>query len=148
VVVASVHWGGNWGYAVPADHRRFARHLVDRAGVDLVHGHSSHHPRPLEVYEDRLILYGCGDFLNDYEGIRLYERYRGDLVLMYFPKIDPSTGKLLDLQMSPLRIRRFRLERAPFEDVEWLRETLDRECRRFGNRVSRTDEGRLALRGS
>jgi poly-gamma-glutamate synthesis protein (capsule biosynthesis protein) len=67
---------------------------------------------------------------------------------MYFPKIDPSTGKLLDLQMSPLRIRRFRLERAPFEDVEWLRETLDRECRRFGNRVSRTDEGRLALRGS
>jgi len=32
----------------------------------------------------RLILYGCGDFLNDYEGIRGYEEYRGDLALMYF----------------------------------------------------------------
>jgi poly-gamma-glutamate synthesis protein (capsule biosynthesis protein) len=145
VVVASVHWGGNWGYEVSADHRRFARLLVDRAGVDLVHGHSSHHPRPLEVYEDRLILYGCGDFLNDYEGIRLYERYRGDLVLMYFPKIDPSTGKLLELEITPLRIRRFRLERSPPEDLEWLHETLNREYQRFGSRVSRTDDGRLVL---
>jgi hypothetical protein len=25
--------------------------------------------RPFEVYRDRLILYGCGDLLNDYEGI-------------------------------------------------------------------------------
>jgi poly-gamma-glutamate synthesis protein (capsule biosynthesis protein) len=24
-------------------------------------GHSSHHPRPIKVYRDRLILYGCGD---------------------------------------------------------------------------------------
>jgi poly-gamma-glutamate synthesis protein (capsule biosynthesis protein) len=113
--------------------------------VDLVHGHSSHHPRPLEVYEDRLILYGCGDFLNDYEGIGLYRRYRHDLVIMYFPTIDPSTGRLLELQMTPLRIRRFRLERPSLEDLEWLHETLNREYQRFGRRVSRTDEGRLVL---
>ena len=38
----------------------------------------------IEVYQDRLILYGCGDFLNDYEGIGGYEHYRSDLGLMYF----------------------------------------------------------------
>jgi poly-gamma-glutamate capsule biosynthesis protein CapA/YwtB (metallophosphatase superfamily) len=30
----------------------------------------------IEGYRDRLILYGCGDFLNDYEGIKGYEEFR------------------------------------------------------------------------
>ena len=33
----------------------------------------------------KLILYGCGDFINDYEGISGNEEYRGDLALMYIP---------------------------------------------------------------
>jgi len=82
IVIASIHWGGNWGYGVEPEQRAFAHGLIDAAGVDLVHGHSSHHPRGIEVHRERLILYGCGDFLNDYEGIRGYERYRGDLTLM------------------------------------------------------------------
>jgi poly-gamma-glutamate synthesis protein (capsule biosynthesis protein) len=47
--------------------------------------------------------------------------------------------------MTPLRMRRFRLERPPAADVEWLRATLDRECRRLGAAVERTAEGRLRL---
>jgi poly-gamma-glutamate synthesis protein (capsule biosynthesis protein) len=72
VTVASIHWGTNWGYEVPGAHVRFAHRLIDGA-VDVVHGHSSHHPRPIEVYRNRLILYGCGDFINDYEGILGHE---------------------------------------------------------------------------
>lgn len=144
VVVASIHWGGNWGYRIPGGHRRFAHRLVDLAGVDLVHGHSSHHPRALEVYRDRLVLYGCGDFLTDYEGIRGHEAFRGDLVLMYFPELDP-TGRLLSLEMTPLRTRRLRLERPPPEDLEWLHATMDREAGRFGGEVSLTDRGGLVL---
>jgi len=44
LVIASLHWGGNWGYAVPHSRRAFAHRLIDEAGVDIVHGHSSHHP--------------------------------------------------------------------------------------------------------
>jgi len=29
-------------------------------------------------FTDRLILYGCGDFIDDYEGISGYERHRDD----------------------------------------------------------------------
>jgi poly-gamma-glutamate synthesis protein (capsule biosynthesis protein) len=65
VVVVSLHWGGNWEYEVPAEQRAFARALVEEAGVDVVHGHSSHHIKGIEVHRERLILYGCGDFLND-----------------------------------------------------------------------------------
>ncbi len=144
VAVASVHWGSNWGYDVPAEHRRFAHALVEQAGFDVVHGHSSHHPRPIEIRDDRPILYGCGDFLNDYEGIAGYEEFRGDLVLMYFVTIEPATGRTVRLRMVPLRIRRFRLEAAPDADAEWLRKTLDQECRRFGRRVVR-NAGVLAL---
>ncbi|HEX6201320.1 MAG TPA: CapA family protein, partial [Thermoanaerobaculia bacterium] len=43
LVVASIHQGGNWGYPVPAAERRLAHALIDRAGVAVVHGHSSHH---------------------------------------------------------------------------------------------------------
>src|SRR5690606_16074270 len=136
VVVASIHWGANWGYGIPREHRRFAHALVDDAGVDVVHGHSSHHPKAIEVYRGRPILYGCGDFINDYEGIRGYEEFRGELALMYFPTLDADTGRLVRLEMAPLRMRRFRLEHAAAQDREWLRATLDRECQRFGARVA------------
>ena len=82
VVVMSIHWGPNWGFEIPEEHRRFA--LIDNAGVSIVHGHSSHHPIAIEVYRNRLILYGCGDFLNDYEGISGYEEFLDDLTLRYF----------------------------------------------------------------
>jgi hypothetical protein len=54
----------------------------------------------MEVYHSRLILYGCGDFINDYEGIRGYEEYRDDLALMYFADIEPTTGILLRSRSS------------------------------------------------
>ncbi|MFW5947223.1 MAG: CapA family protein, partial [Gemmatimonadota bacterium] len=84
-VVVSIHWGPNWGYDVPRRHREFAHRLVDAGAADVIHGHSSHHPMGIEIYRDRPILYGAGDFLNDYEGIRGREKYRGELALMYFP---------------------------------------------------------------
>ncbi|MFE0256376.1 CapA family protein [Streptomyces sp. NPDC059010] len=125
IVVVSVHWGSNWGYLVPREQRRFAHALVD-GGADVVHGHSSHHPRPVELYRGRLILHGCGDFIDDYEGIPGYEPYRDDLRIAYFVTVASDTGTLTDLRMAPLLARRMRLEPAPPEDRAWLRDTLDR----------------------
>jgi poly-gamma-glutamate synthesis protein (capsule biosynthesis protein) len=145
-VVFSVHWGGNWGYAIAPERRRFAHRLVDTAGVDLVHGHSSHHPQAVEVHRDRLVLYGCGDFLNDYEGIAGHDDYRGELGLMYFPRLEASTGKLLALDLVPTRIRKLRLERAAGADRDWLRQRLRREYARFGASVEAGGDGAFALR--
>ena len=137
-VVVSIHWGGNWGYEIPDEQRAFAHALIDRGAVDLIHGHSSHHPKAFEVHRGRLILYGCGDFLNDYEGITGHERFRGELSLAYLPTL--RDGRLTALRMLPFRIRRFRLERAPDEAIDWLAETMDREAGRFGGRVDRAGE--------
>jgi poly-gamma-glutamate synthesis protein (capsule biosynthesis protein) len=144
VVVASIHWGSNWGYSIPRPHRVFAHRLIDLGAADVVHGHSSHHPRPMEVHEGRLILYGCGDFLNDYEGISGHEEYRSDLVLAYYVTLDRE-GRLVRLEMTPFRTRQFRLERASRRDAVWVRATLDREGRKLGTRVELAHDGTLVL---
>lgn len=145
VVVLSINRGDNWGYDVPEDRRRFARALVDRCGTDVVHGHSSHHPRGLELHAGRPILYGVGDLLNDYEGISGHERYRGELTLLHLPTLEPGSGALTHVELKPMRIRRFRLERAPEADAARLRDRLDREGRAFGTRVRDGSAGRLVV---
>ena len=99
----------------------------------------------IEVYHGRLILYGCGDFLNDYEGITGYEEFLDGLTLMYFASVDHASADLTGLEMVPLRIRRFQLAPASSQDTDWLLRTLDAECRRFGARVLLRPDGRLAL---
>jgi poly-gamma-glutamate capsule biosynthesis protein CapA/YwtB (metallophosphatase superfamily) len=144
LIVASIHWGSNWGYDISRAQRRFAHALIEKANVSIVHGHSSHHPKAIEVYRDRLILYGCGDFLNDYEGIGGYEEFRGDLVLMYFADLEP-TGSLATVDVIPLQIRRFHLVRPSDQDVARMQQTLDRESRPFGVSVTAGSGGRLSL---
>jgi poly-gamma-glutamate capsule biosynthesis protein CapA/YwtB (metallophosphatase superfamily) len=141
-VVASIHWGGNWGYEIADEQREFAHRLIDLAQVDVVHGHSSHHPKGIEVYKGKPILYGCGDFLNDYEGIQGHEEFRTDLALMYFVTLDLATGDLVSLIMTPMQIRRFRLNDAQPDDVLWLQQVLDRESRPLGAKVELIDQGR------
>lgn len=143
LVIASLHWGGNWGYTVSRAQRDFAHGLIDSAGVDVVHGHSSHHVKGMEVYRDRPILYGCGDFLNDYEGIAGYEEFRGELALMYFPSMED--GRLVRFTLTPTQTRCLQIRRAPEVGLRWLMATLNRESNRFGTRVTRLDAERLQV---
>jgi poly-gamma-glutamate synthesis protein (capsule biosynthesis protein) len=145
VVVASMHWGSNWGFGIPREQRTFARRLIDVAGVDVVHGHSSHHVKGIEVHRDRLILYGCGDFLTDYEGISGYDEFRDDLGLMYFPTLDVASGRLVRVALTSTQIRRFRVNRASEAGTQWLLDTLNREGRGLGTRVHAQADGTFLL---
>lgn len=145
IVIASIHWGGNWGFEVPGEQIKFAHRLIDDAGVDVVHGHSSHHVKGIEVYRDRLILHGSGDLITDYEGISGKAAFRGELGLMYFPRIDPTSGKLDALRMQPTKMQRLQLRRPPTKDIAWLEKTLNREGRPFGTKVRLGDDGMFHL---
>ncbi|RZF24542.1 CapA family protein [Paraburkholderia sp. UYCP14C] len=137
VVVISLHWGGNWGFGVSSMARAFARRLVDEGAADVIHGHSSHHIQGIEIYHGKPVLYGCGDFLNDYEGIPGHESYRPDLTLMYFPVVNPASGNLVEFTAVPMQIRHFRTGRAPDDGASWLHATLSRESSRYGVDVKR-----------
>jgi len=145
LAIVSIHWGGNWGYPIPAERIAFAHGLVDVAGIDIVHGHSTHHAKAVEIYRGRPILYGCGDFLNDYEGIRRGEKYRGDLALMYLLTFRGATPALVEAAAVPFQIRNFRLNRASSADAAWLRDMLDREGQRLQTRAQWGPDGTLNL---
>ena len=144
IIVVSVPWGGNWGYRVPHDQTEFAHRLIEDAGVDVVHGHSSHHAKAIEVYEGRLILYGCGDFITDYEGIGGHERYRGDLSNMYFVDLAAS-GELAGLIVCPMRMHRFQVRRCGPDDADWMAKRLTAEGEKFNTRVVADAGGDLSL---
>ncbi|KAL1917105.1 uncharacterized protein VTP21DRAFT_5303 [Calcarisporiella thermophila] len=147
IVVFSIHWGSNWGFEIEAYHRNFARELIDTAGVDLIHGHSSHHIKGIEVYKGKLIVYGAGDFIDDYEGIEGYEEYRDDLGLMYFPSVDQVTGHVTELLLIPTRICHLKVNRATSsEDLDWIEKTLNREGAELGTSVHRTESGTFRLK--
>ncbi|MCW8196751.1 CapA family protein [Proteobacteria bacterium 005FR1] len=143
LVVVSIHWGGNWGYQILESQRRFARALVD-AGADLVHGHSSHHPIGMELYRGRLICYGCGDFVNDYEGIRGYEAFRAHLSLMYFLNLE-ADGAMRRLDIAPMQTKKLRLCHAEEADLKWIAAVLQRESHDYGLQLALKQAGSTTL---
>ena len=144
IIVVSIHWGENWGYEIPSEQISFAHRLIE-GGVDLLHGHSSHHVKAVEVYRKKLVLYGCGDFLTDYEGISGSNKFRGDLGLMYLAQIEPSQGQLLALRIVPVQSRRFRLECASPTDAQWLCRVFNDLGRPFGTEVRIEKDHSLVL---
>jgi poly-gamma-glutamate synthesis protein (capsule biosynthesis protein) len=144
LVIASIHWGSNWGYDVPSKQLAFAHSLIEE-GVAIVYGHSSHHVKGIEVFKDRLILYGCGDFLTDYEGISGYEEFRGDLALMYFVELDSQTGQLVSARLVPMQMRRFHLERILAPDARWLCDLLKSLGARFRTQVRLAEDSSIML---
>ena len=139
-VVVSLHWGANWVPVVPEQHRWLARQLIELAGVDVVFGHSSHHPLPLELYRGRLILYGCGDLINDTEGLPAHGPWRSDLVCLYGLELERDSGRLQALELHPFQLRGFQLQQANSADRALLERQMGLEslqpswrCQRHGS---------------
>jgi len=144
LLIASIHWDSNWGYEIPREQIAFAHRLIEE-GVAIVHGHSSHHVKAVEVFKSRLILYGCGDFLTDYEGISGYEEFRGDLALMYLIDLDARCGELTSARLVPMRMRRFRLEHVLATDTAWLCDRLNSLGKPFGTETRLTENNSMSL---
>jgi poly-gamma-glutamate capsule biosynthesis protein CapA/YwtB (metallophosphatase superfamily) len=147
LIVASIHWGSNWGYEIARDQITFAHRLIEE-GIAVVHGHSSHHVKAIEVFKKRLILYGCGDFVTDYEGISGYEMFRGDLALMYLIELDSRSGEFVAARLVPMRMRRFRLERTSAADAAWLCNRLNEFGKPFKTGVRLDQDSSLTLERS
>ncbi len=129
--IISIHWGGNWIEQIPLQHQSFAHELIDTVGVNLIHGHSSHHPIGIELYKNTPILYGCGDLINDYEGITNYKEFNSNLSLMYFLEFDTTELRLKQLELIPFERKKFKLIYANDEDCLWLLNALQKQSTPF-----------------
>jgi len=141
--IASIHWGPNWGYDIAVADMALARALIDHAGIDIVHGHSSHHPKQIALHRGRPIFFGCGDLINDYEGISDYDRFGPRLAALYALTIEGASVR--DIHILPFRMRRFRLERASAEDTRFLTDTINRHSQALGTMWMPAADGMLRL---
>lgn len=129
--IVSIHWGDNWVYQIPSQHQTFAHKLIDTIGVNLIHGHSSHHPIGIELYKNTPILYGCGDLINDYEGITNLHEFKNNLSLMYFLDFDRRLMKIKQLDLVPLKIEQFKLNYASDKECQLLLNILHQQSSVF-----------------
>jgi len=106
LLIVSAHWGGNWGFDVPDEHRVFAHALID-AGADAVYGHSPHVARGVEVYRGRPIMYGAGDFIDDYA---VDQFARNDQSFVFLLETDNAVPD--ELRLYPTVIIDFQARRA------------------------------------
>jgi len=124
VVIASLHWGDNWVSEVPEAHRALARLLVDRAGVDVIHGHSAHHLQPAEIHNGKLILYDCGDLIDDYAATAGPPEYRHHMGALFFADVDRETGRAVNFFATPVRRANYRLQSCDAATSQWVQNTL------------------------
>ncbi|KAJ5492435.1 Capsule synthesis protein CapA [Penicillium expansum] len=124
--IFSVHWGPNYAWQPDGRITSLAHFLVDECGVDIVHGHSSHHVQGVEVYHGKLVIYGCGDFVDDYA---LNEEYRNDLGALWRVVVREKSGGGLGLErleIFPTRVERFKAVLLDSKDADhaWVRRRI------------------------
>lgn len=146
--VFSVHWGPNYAWEPSEEIRSLAHFLIDECGIDVIHGHSSHHIQGVEIYKSKLIMYGCGDFVDDYA---LVAGYRNDLSAVWrlnVHKCREAVG-LETLEVFPTRIKQFQTEHlvAPDPDHEWIRDRFRVLSEYFGTEVPTRlgDDGQMTV---
>ena len=148
--IFSVHWGPNYAWQPAREIREMAHFLIDECGIDIVHGHSSHHVQGVEKYNSKLIIYGCGDFVDDYA---LTPEYRNDLSAVWRVAVEENDGKgglkLKNLEVFPTKIDRFRARRldASEPDSDWVRQKIKALSAELGTSVEMEEggEGRIII---
>jgi len=134
LVIVSLHWGPNWGYDPPAEHRPAARRLVE-AGADIIHGHSAHIFRGIELMGGRPVFYSCGDFVDDYA---VDEVERNDWSFIF--EVELSGPKISKVILTPTIIADFQARLAPAPYREAILSRMLALCFKFGTPVKQVND--------
>lgn len=137
-VIISAHWGPNRGYAPRASHIPFGRRLIE-SGADIVFGHSCHVFQGIEFYRGGAIIYGAGDFVDDYA---VDEIERNDESFIFMADIE---RKVRSMRLFPTVIEDFSANLAPYPRAELIAAKMKSLCADFGS-VAKWEESEGYLR--
>ncbi|KAK3264637.1 hypothetical protein CYMTET_26637 [Cymbomonas tetramitiformis] len=161
IIILSIHWGPNWAYLYSDDdgqvwRRQLAKACVDHLGVDIIYGHSSHHIRGMELLKstmdgaDKLVIYGAGDLVNDYEGFQNPgEESYSKLGAVTLVDMDAVTGGTKAIELIPFYMDKLQLKRVHAKSEFWNPQTRRYETNPLAtqmlleqiNRMSQWDSG-------
>ncbi len=99
IVIVSFHWGSEYTEKPSKEQIDLAHKIID-SGADLIIGHHPHWIQPIEIYNDKLIVYSLGNFIFDQ---MWSQKTREGLVgaFMFYE------GKLVDATFEPVLIEDF-----------------------------------------
>lgn len=137
-VIVSAHWGPNRGYEPAPGHQDFGRRLID-SGASVVFGHSCHVFQGVEFYRGGAIIYGAGDFIDDYA---VDEAEPSDESFIFVVSID---GRVESMELFPVVIERFHARMAQAPRARRIAEKMIELSAGFGTRC-RWDEASGVLR--
>jgi poly-gamma-glutamate synthesis protein (capsule biosynthesis protein) len=135
LLIVAAHWGGNWGCHPPASHTRMAHRLV-MAGADVVFGHSSHVCRGVEVFENALILYSTGDFVDDY-AVDLVERNDRSFAF----EIHVEDKRITHLHLHPTIIRDCQASQPDLNEARLMNGEMQQLCASLGTMAEISESG-------
>ena len=133
-VLVTPHWGPNMIDRPLPRIRRAAAQVLD-AGATVVAGHSAH------VFHGVAgpVLYGLGDFVDDYA---TQPFLRNDLGLLFLLTLDHEGPTRLEA--IPLKLEYCHTRLADGPEAAWVRRRFARACHELGTRVSE-DAGRVVI---
>jgi poly-gamma-glutamate synthesis protein (capsule biosynthesis protein) len=136
--VLACHWGPNWRHWTPPHFRRFAHRAIE-AGFDVFHGHSAHLLQGIEFHKRGLILYDCGDFLDDFWSVPFLRMDRSFLFEVTFAGSGPPSLRLTPVSLVPSEVNF-----ATGAEAERIRRVMLRRSRNFAVEFARDGEAMIA----
>jgi poly-gamma-glutamate capsule biosynthesis protein CapA/YwtB (metallophosphatase superfamily) len=165
LVIVSSHIGPHFREKPSRKYINFA-HTIVEFGADIYWGHSNHMPQGIEIYRHhndkdnnnsynnkKIIMYDCGDFIDDYA---IDYNYRNDLsfIFLLHVNIDKKIYKLGNnnnnannnkenillrngiIELIPIKINNFRVNTISFDDsdADLIIERMYKRCTNLGTK--------------
>lgn len=130
LLIVSLHWGPNMRLRPSERFVSFAHKLVD-CGVDIIHGHSAHVAQGIEWYNNGIVLYDTGDFIDDYA---IDSGLRNDLSALF--TVTVTKKKLISVELTPIAIKNLRTMPAKGEDFSFFADRIKTLSKEHGTIIS------------
>lgn len=134
LIIISAHWGYNMVEEPPQNFIEFAHEMI-HAGADVIHGHSAHIFQGIELFNNKIILYDTGDFIDDYV---IDPVLRNDLSFLF--NISAGKDGIKSLKLFPVRITNYRVNFAKGNDYEWCIKRMKKLSGKFGTHIKANGE--------
>jgi poly-gamma-glutamate synthesis protein (capsule biosynthesis protein) len=134
IVVFSIHWGPNMVQRPSKEFKEFAHAVID-TGVDIYHGHSAHLFQGIELYKEKVIMYDCGDFIDDY-AVDPY--LRNDESFLFL--ITLTKEKIEKVELFPVLISEMQVNLVKGKEFDSICNKMIRLCEELGTYVEKLED--------
>lgn len=134
VLIVSIHWGPNKIERPEKTFIEFAHKIID-CGADLIHGHSAHIFQGIEIYNGKAIIYGAGDFIDDY---MIYSDQHNDHSFLFQAKI--TKDGVQQLKLIPVYISEMQVNLAKNELAQKILNHMKKLSAEFGTKLEIKDD--------